>query len=94
MHHYTQGSTAKRFREHKNKANREIQKVSCKYPVIVASYLTVLIIAVVVAAVAVVIALALIAGLHSELNSVMKNLVLSGAIESSNVLVMKHSTGN
>ena len=58
--------------EHKKKTNREIQRKYCKYPAIFASCLTVLIAAVVVAAVAVVVALALIAGLHSELNSVMK----------------------
>ena len=75
--HYTQESASKNVREHKNEVNREIQNTSCKYPVIVASCLTVLITAVVVAAVAVVIALALIAGLHSELNSVMKNHELS-----------------
>ena len=55
------------------RANREIQKTCCKYPVLVASCLTVLITAVVVVAVAVVIALALIAGLHSELDSVIEN---------------------
>ena len=68
-----QESSAKRLRKCNNKSNREIQKTGCKYPVIIASCLTVLITAVVVVAVAVVIALALIAGLHSELNSVMKN---------------------
>ena len=73
VYHYTQESAANTFREHKNKTNREIQKTSCNYPVLVASCLTVLITAVVVAAVAVIIALALIAGLHSELNSAMKN---------------------
>ena len=75
--HYTQESAANTFREHKNKTNREIQKTSCNYPVLVTSCLTVLITAVVVAAVAVMIALALIAGLHSELYSVMKNHELS-----------------
>ena len=55
------------------RANREIQKTCCKYPVLVTSCLTVVIAAVVVAALAVVIALALIAGLHSELDSVIEN---------------------
>ena len=68
-----QESAAKRLRKHNNNTNREIQKTFCKYSVIIASCLTVLITAVVVAAVAIVIALTLIAGLQSELNSVMKN---------------------
>ena len=68
-----QESASKRLRKRNNITNREIQKTFCKYSVIIASCLTVLITAVVIAAVAIVIALALIAGLQSELNSVMKN---------------------